>query len=276
MHPLIGTARLAEALQDPKPPVVVDVRWRLGGPPGRQSYEQDHLPGAVFLDVDQDLAGSPGEGGRHPLPDPDDLRKVLREAGVRTGRAVVAYDDGDGSIAARLWWLLRWSGHQDVAVLDGGYAAWVAEGRQVTAEVPTPEAGDIEVHPGAMPVIDADEAADVPERGVLLDARARERYAGETEPVDPRAGHIPGARNAPFSNHIADGHWKAPDQLKQYFEDLGVTPDAPTSVYCGSGVTATSLVLAMQVAGLPTPSLYAGSWSHWAQDADRPVATGME
>ncbi|HWD03870.1 MAG TPA: sulfurtransferase [Amycolatopsis sp.] len=277
MGPLITPARLA-ALPDAERPVVLDVRWRLAGPPGADSYREAHLPGAVFVDLDTALAAPPGEGGRHPLPAPADLQRELRKAGVRAARGVVVYDDADGSVAARAWWLLRWAGHHDVAVLDGGYAAWLAEGHEVTAVVPRPEPGDFEVRPGGMPVLTADEAAARARDGVLLDARAHVRYTGETEPVDPRAGHIPGAISAPSSDHVgADGRWRRPADLAARFAGLGLTGDTPVGAYCGSGVTASSVVLALEVAGHPVPAaLYAGSWSHWSRDPDRPAATGPD
>lgn len=276
MHPLLSTDRLAALVDSADPPVLLDARWRLQGTPGAKSYAEAHLPGAVFADVDADLAGEPGAGGRHPLPDPAALQAFLRGAGVRTGQPVVAYDDGDGSIAARVWWLLRWSGHPEVAVLDGGYAAWTEEGRPVTADVPSPALGDIVVSPGGMPLVDADGAAELARTGSLLDARARPRYAGETEPVDPKAGHIPGAVNAPFADHIGpDGRWRSPAELATRFAGLGVAADQPVGAYCGSGVTAASVLLALEVSGTAeNPALYAGSWSHWARDDARPVATG--
>lgn len=258
--------------------MVLDVRWRLSGPPGHESYSESHLPGAVFLSIDDDLAAAPGEGGRHPLPDPAELQRTLRAAGVRDDSVVIAYDDADGSIAARAWWLLRWAGHADVAVLDGGFAAWTEEGRPVTAEVPNPEPGDITVTPGAMPVLDTDAAGALARESVLLDARTPERYAGETEPVDPRAGHIPGAVNAPFSAHIGeDGRWLPASDLAARFAALGATVDRPVGAYCGSGVTASSIVLALEAAGRREPAaLYPGSWSQWSRDPQRPAATGSE
>jgi thiosulfate/3-mercaptopyruvate sulfurtransferase len=280
MHPLIGTAALAELLSGPTPPTVLDVRWSLTGPPARQLYAAGHLPGAVFVDLETDLAGPPGAGGRHPLPRPEAFQEALRRVGVRQDRPVVAYDSGDGSIAGRLWWLLRWAGHSEVAILDGGYAAWEAEGRPITTDEPAVEPGDIEVRPGAMPVLDADEAAALPtEGGVLLDARAAPRYRGETEPVDPRAGHIPGALNAPFAEHLrADGRWRAPEELAERFTTLGVRSGEPVGAYCGSGVSAASVVLALEVAGVTSPrhpaALYVGSWSQWSSDPSRPAATG--
>ncbi|MBW4722235.1 sulfurtransferase [Saccharothrix obliqua] len=279
MHPLISTEALAAAAAGAVPPVVVDVRWRLGGPPGRQDYEVAHLPGASYLDLDDDLAAAPGDGGRHPLPAPGDLERALRGAGVREGHPVVAYDWGDGSVAARLWWLLRWAGHPEVAVLDGGYAAWVAEGRPVTAEVPAVAPGDVVVRPGGMPVLDADDAARLARDGVLLDARAAQRYRGEVEPVDPRAGHIPGARNAPSAEHVdGEGRWLDAGALAGRFRAIGVRSGTPVGAYCGSGVTASSVVLALEVAGVTDverpAALYAGSWSHWCTDPEREVATG--
>ncbi|RDI17438.1 sulfurtransferase [Lentzea flaviverrucosa] len=282
MHPLITPEALADALSARSATVVLDVRWRLGGPPGRQDYEVSHVPGAVYLDLDTELSAPPGAGGRHPLPEPERLQEVLRAAGVREGAQVVAYDAADGSVAARVWWLLRWAGFGEVAVLDGGFAAWEAAGLPVTAEVPAPltgdAAGDVVVRPGQMPVLDADEAAALAQDGVLLDARAAARYRGETEPVDPKAGHIPGALNAPTTGHVgADGRWLGPEALAARFAGLGVSGDVAIGAYCGSGVTASSVVLALEVAGITSAggpaALYAGSWSNWCA-LDREVATG--
>lgn len=283
MSPLISPTSLAERLSGSTPPTLLDVRWSLAGPPGRELYAVGHLPGAVFVDLDAELAGPPGAGGRHPLPDPMQLQVALRRAGVRQGHLVVAYDAADGSIAARLWWLLRWSGHDAVAVLDGGFAAWQAEGRPVVTEEPamqpTADVGDVVIRPGNMPVLDADAAAALATTGALLDARAPQRYRGETEPIDPRAGHIPGARNAPATGHLGpDGRWLPPQELARRFTELGVRAGEPVGAYCGSGVTATAVVLALELAGVTSVSrpaaLYAGSWSHWCTDPSRPVATG--
>ncbi|MET0237620.1 MAG: sulfurtransferase [Kibdelosporangium sp.] len=279
MRVLVSTSELADLLTGGKPPVLLDVRWALGGPPGRQSYLAGHLPGAVFLDLDGELAAEPGPHGRHPLPDPEDLQRVLRAAGVSDDSAVVVYDGANGSVAARAWWLLRWSGHRTVAVLDGGYAAWEQERRPVTTVVPEPEPGDITVRAGGMPTIDADAAARLAEDGVLLDARAPERYRGETEPIDPRPGHIPGAVNAPFTGHISpEGRWLPAAELAERFENLGVRSGGPVGAYCGSGVTASSVVLALEAAGVTDPenpaALYPGSWSEWSADPARPAATG--
>ncbi|MFJ8965761.1 sulfurtransferase [Lentzea sp. NPDC102401] len=282
MHPLITPEALADALSARSATVVLDVRWRLGGPPGRQDYEVSHVPGAVYVDLDTELSAPPGIGGRHPLPDPQRLQDVLRGAGVREGARVVAYDGGDGSVAARVWWLLRWAGFGEVAVLDGGFAAWEAAGLPVTADVPATltgdDAGDVVVRPGQMPVLDADEAAALAQEGVLLDARAAARYRGETEPVDPKAGHVPGALNAPTTGHVgADGRWLGPEELAARFAGLGVSGGVAVGAYCGSGVTASSVVLALEVAGITSAekpaALYAGSWSNWCA-LDREVATG--
>lgn len=278
MRILVSTSELAAALLNSPPPVLLDVRWALGGPPGRESYLAGHLPGAVYVDLDAELAGTPGAGGRHPLPAPEDLQRVLRAAGINADSSVVVYDANNGSIAARAWWLLRWAGHRAVSVLDGGYAAWLQEGRQVITDVPNPASGDIEVRAGGMPTVDADGAARLAEDGVLLDARAPERYRGDTEPVDPRAGHIPGAVNAPFAGHVGDdGHWLPAADLAERFRKLGVHADAQVGAYCGSGVTASSVVLALEAAGITDPdhpaALYPGSWSEWSADPGRPAAT---
>jgi thiosulfate/3-mercaptopyruvate sulfurtransferase len=277
VRPLVTTAELAGTINagnGGEPPVLLDVRWRLGGPPGVEDYNRGHLRGAVFLDLDTDLAAPPGAAGRHPLPEPAELQAALRRAGVRADRPVVAYDAADGSVAARAWWLLRWAGHTDVAVLDGGYAAWTAEDRPTTVDVPAPEPGDFVVKPGNLPVLDADQAAALARTGLLLDVRAPERFRGDVEPVDPRAGHVPGAKNAPFAAHTTDGRWRSPEELAARFRALGVHDGEPVGVYCGSGVTAASAVLALEVAGFTPPALYAGSWSNWSADPDRPVATG--
>lgn len=261
------------------PPVLLDVRWTLFGPSGQLDYDAGHLPGAVFVDLDAELAGPPGAAGRHPLPKAEDLEQVWRRAGVDHDRTVVVYDGDNGSAAARAWWLLRWSGHPDVKVLDGGYVAWVAAGLPVTTEPATPEEGDFRVRPGQMPVLDADEAARLAREGVLLDARAPERYRGEVEPLDPRAGHVPGAVNAPFAEHVGEsGQWRPASELAERFTRLGADGSKPVGAYCGSGVTACSVVLALEHAGISTPerpaALYAGSWSNWSAEPERPAVEG--
>jgi thiosulfate/3-mercaptopyruvate sulfurtransferase len=282
MDPLLAPSRLAELLADPDParrPVVLDVRWRLGGPSARPDHDAAHLPGAVFLDMDTDLADPPGPAGRHPLPSAERLQAALRRAGVRDASLVVAHDDAQGVQAARTWWLLRWAGFPAgrVAVLDGGFRGWVEAGLPTTAEPSRPVQGDVTVRPGGMPVLDADEAAALARTGVLLDARAPERYRGEHEPVDPKAGHIPGARNLPATDVLGpDGRWLPPAPLAERFADL--VGDREVGAYCGSGATAAALVLAAERAGLRPPErpigLYVGSWSNWSADPQRPVATG--
>ncbi|BCJ72954.1 sulfurtransferase [Catellatospora sp. IY07-71] len=265
--PLISVAELGDRLRSGQPTTVLDVRWRLSGPPGRDDYEAGHLPGAVFVDLDRDLCGPPGAGGRHPLPHPEALEGALRAAGVREGRPVVVYDAGDGMAAARAWWTLRWAGHADVRVLDGGFAAWAAADGAITTAPVSAERGDVTVRPGAMPVLDAAGAAALAEHGALLDARVAPRFRGETEPVDPVAGHIPGARNLPYGELVnADGTLRA--DLPEVFADLA---GEPVGAYCGSGVTAAHTVLALHAAGRTDAQLYVGSWSHWITDPARPV-----
>ncbi|WP_422752743.1 sulfurtransferase [Micromonospora sp. WMMD708] len=274
--PLIEPDRLATELARPDAPTLLDVRWRLAGPPGRDDYLAGHLPGAVFVDLDTDLCGPPGAAGRHPLPDPAALQNALRAAGVRAGHPVVVYDGGDGLAAARAWWTLRWAGHRPVRVLAGGWAAWCAAGLPHTVEVPPVTPGDVTVRPGALPVLDADAAAALAaaDDGVLIDVRAAPRYRGETEPIDPVAGHVPGAVNLPAPGYVTEGRYPAADVLRDRFAAVGVRTGAPVGAYCGSGVTAAQAVLALHLAGRPDAALYVGSWSGWVADGSRPVATG--
>jgi thiosulfate/3-mercaptopyruvate sulfurtransferase len=285
---------------------LLDVRWRLGGPPGIDAYRAGHLPGAVFADLDAVLAAPPGPGGRHPLPSAEDFQAAMRRAGVRERSTVVVYDDADSTAAARAWWLLLYFGHEAVRVLDGGYRSWISAALPVEPGTPpSPAAGDFTARPGHLPLLAAAQAAARARTGVLLDARAGERYRGETEPVDPVAGHIPGAVSAPTAQNVnPDGTFKSPAALAARFASLGIAaatePDpaaagtdaagtgtggtdtggaggAPGAVavgaYCGSGVTAAHEVLALRLAGIPA-ALYAGSWSEWITDPGRPVATG--
>jgi thiosulfate/3-mercaptopyruvate sulfurtransferase len=273
--PLISAAELAAELASPTPPTVLDCRWELAGGADRAGYEQGHLPGAVFVDLDRELSGPPGAGGRHPLPSPEAFQAVMRRAGVRQDRPVVAYDQGQPGGAARAWWLLGWFGHPAARVLDGGLAAWVAAGLPLAAEVPDPEPGDLTVRPGGRPLLDAAGAERLAATGVLLDARAPARYQGREEPVDPVAGHIPGARNAPLTELLGDGGLPPPDRLRELLGASGVDGTVPVGAYCGSGVVAAHLVLALEVAGVPA-ALYAGSWSDWVTEPSRPVATGPD
>ncbi len=299
--PLISVTQLTDALAAGPPPVLLDVRWRLGGPPGIDSYRAGHLPGAVYLDLDRELAGPAGPDGRHPLPDPADFEAAMRGAGVSDRSEVVVYDESDATIAARAWWMLRFYGHQNVRVLDGGYRAWIAAGLPGSTEDPAPQPGDFTARPGQMPVLDAAGAAALARSGILLDARAPARYRGETEPVDRVAGHIPGAISAPTAENVtSDGVFRPAAELRARFADLGVVPaeagldgsgedgaappgqaatvtDASATVgaYCGSGVTAAHELLALELAGVRA-ALYVGSWSGWVANPQRPVATGPQ
>jgi thiosulfate/3-mercaptopyruvate sulfurtransferase len=271
MEPIVSAAELAAA---PATTAILDVRYRMGGPPGAEEYAKGHLPGARYVDLDTALAGPPGPGGRHPLPDPEVFGAAMRAAGVSAGTDVVLYDDGNGWGPARAWWLLRWAGHERVRVLDGGLAAWRAADLPLSTEEPPPAEGDFTPRPGCLPVLDAEGAAALARRGLLLDARAGERYRGETEPIDPVAGHIPGAVSAPTTETVGpDGRFLPAPALADHFAALGATADAEVGVYCGSGVSAAHEILALAVAGVPA-ALYVGSWSEWTTDPSRPVATG--
>jgi thiosulfate/3-mercaptopyruvate sulfurtransferase len=288
--PLISPAELAEALAGDEPPVLIDVRWRLGGPPGIDSYLEGHVPGAVYIDLDTQLAGLPGDCGRHPLPATADFESAMRAAGVRSGRTVVVCDEADSTTAARAWWMLRYYGHERVRVLDGGFRAWAAAGLPVSTDDPAtaeetvstgdtgPEPGDFTAQPGRMPVLDAASAGTLARSGILLDARAPARYRGQTEPVDRVAGHIPGALSAPTAENVtAEGRFRTVGELRARFADLGIKSAAAdeVGVYCGSGVTAAHEMLALTMAGIPA-ALYVGSWSDWISDPNRPVATGPQ
>lgn len=277
MNVIITATELASELAQPAAPVLLDVRYQLGGPPGRPQYEAGHVPGAVYVDLDSELAAPPGPAGRHPLPDLEVFTGAMRAAGVCADRPVVVYDGGQSWAAARAWWLLRWTGHPDVRVLDGGLAAWQASGGALSVDQPAPATGDFTPLPGALPVLTADDAAALARRGVLLDARAAERYRGEVEPIDPVAGHIPGAVSAPTTENVAEGStvFRDASELARRFASLGATADAEVGVYCGSGVSAAHEVLALAVAGVPA-ALYVGSWSEWTADPSRPVATGPQ
>ncbi|QKV92145.1 sulfurtransferase [Streptomyces sp. NA02950] len=276
MNPLVTASDLMDELAGDRPPLLLDVRWQLGGPPGRPMYEAGHLPGAVYVDLDTELAGPAGAAGRHPLPELPTFEAAMRGAGVDRDRRVVAYDGGQGWAAARAWWLLRWAGHPSVRVLDGGLPAWTAQGGALTTDVPAVAEGDFVPEPGAVPLLEADDAAALARRGVLLDARAAERYRGEVEPIDPIGGHIPGAVSAPTAENVAaDGRFLPAARLAERFAGLGVTEATEVGVYCGSGVSAAHQVLALAAVGVPA-ALYVGSWSEWSASGDRPVATGPQ
>jgi thiosulfate/3-mercaptopyruvate sulfurtransferase len=281
--PLTSVAELADALAGDAPPTLIDVRWRPDGPPGIDRYRSGHLPGAVYVDLDAQLAGPPGSGGRHPLPAAADFEADMRAAGVRARGSVVVYDDADATIAARAWWLLRYFGYERVRVLDGGFGAWQAAGEPVSTEDVAADPGDFAAEPGHLPVLDAAAAAEVARSGILLDARAPARYRGETEPIDPVAGHIPGALSAPTAENVdSAGLFRSVAELQARFANLGIHDSGDVGgeaqlvgAYCGSGVTATHEVLALELAGIPA-ALYVGSWSGWITDPARPVATGPQ
>ena len=272
---LIAPEELAGLLADV---TVLDVRYRLGRTDGHEQYLAGHVPGAVYVDLGDDLADPPGdpvdERGRHPLPDPERFAAAMRRAGVRRDRTVVVYDDWAGQAATRAWWLLTDHGHPDVRVLDGGWTAYVAAGGPVATGEEAVAPGDFVAGPGRLRVLDAAGAARVARDGVLVDARAPERFRGETEPVDPVAGHVPGARNVPTASNLRGGGFASLDELQSAYEQTGaLAPGAEVGAYCGSGVTATHDVLALRLLGVDA-ALYAGSWSEWVQDPARPVATG--
>lgn len=252
---------------------LIDTRLALTGPPGIELYAGGHLPGAAYLDLEDDLSDPPGAGGRHPLPDPARFVAAVRRAGVSRGQRVVVYDAGPGTVASRLWWLLRHYGHDDVLVLDGGLAAWTATGRPLTTEPVVPAPGDWEGEPGRLPTVEAGDVPRIARSGLLIDVRAPERFRGEHEPLDPVAGHIPGAVNAPLAGNTDEvGRFLDADGLRRRFEELGVDAHGDVAAYCGSGVTATQTLLALRLAGFDDAALYPGSWSGWIADPARPVA----
>lgn len=253
---------------------VLDVRWRLDRPDGRSEYLEGHVPGAVYVDLDHDLArhGEPHEG-RHPLPSRETLEDAARRWGLDDGDIVVAYDDFQSFAAARAWWLLSKSGVADVRVLDGGLRAWAAAGLPLETGDVAPARGSIALTELAGQIASIDDAAGWPEGGVLLDVRAPERYRGETEPLDPRAGHIPGAVNLPTAVHLEAGRFRSPEELAASFATAGAVPGADVAAYCGSGITAAHTALAGALAGIEV-TVFPGSWSAWSNTPGREVATG--
>jgi thiosulfate/3-mercaptopyruvate sulfurtransferase len=275
---LIETAALASIAHDPRC-VIVDCRFNLAETSaGEAAYASGHIPGAVYAHIDRDLSGpKTGTNGRHPLPSPEALVQTFRRLGIGNDMQVVAYDQDSGMFASRLWWLLRWLGHDAVAVLDGGFAKWVAEGRPVSAEIAARPQSTFTGEPHDAMLVDA---ADVQTflHGPnirLVDARAPERYRGDVEPLDPVAGHIPGARNHFFQRNLQNGQFRTPEDLRASFrESIGDVEGKDVVCYCGSGVTACHNLLALERAGISGARLYAGSWSEWVADRSRPVERG--
>lgn len=277
MSLLITPDALADLLDADAPVRVLDVRWRLDRPDGRPEYLAGHIPGAVYVDLDRELAsrGEPTDG-RHPLPSTAQLGEAARRWGIDDGDTVVIYDDLASFAAARAWWLLTDAGVADVRILDGALRGWVSSGRALEEGNVVPEPGSVTLGRGILPRLSIEDAARLPEHGVLLDVRAEERYRGDNEPIDPRAGHVPGAVNAPTTGNVdSDGRFRAPDALRERFTQLGVTDDRPVGVYCGSGITASHTALALTLAGF-APQLYPGSWSQWSNHPDRPAALGSQ
>lgn len=271
---LVTAAELADLLASPTPPRLLDVRWTLAEPDGRAAYEAEHLPQAVYVDLEAELSahGKPTDG-RHPLPDEAVLKAAARGWGVREDDTVVVYDGGIGLAAGRAWWLLTHAGLADVRLLDGMLPAWREAGLPLESGAVSPEPGDVSLRYGTLTVLGLDDAADYPDHGVLLDVRAPERYRGEVEPMDPRAGHVPGALNAPTAGNLdAHGRFLDPAALQARFAGLGIEPGSEVGVYCGSGVTAAHTAVALTLAGY-RPAVYPGSWSQWSNHPERPAAT---
>ena len=277
MGPLMDVAALDARVRAGQRTVLLDVRWKLGDPHGREQYLEAHLPGAVFVELASQLAAPAApERGRHPLPPLDQFQASVRGWGINEGDVVVAYDDSANMAAARLWWMLRNAGFPEVYLLDGGLAAWRAAGLPVQDGNVEAVPGNVSLREGAMPAIDVAAAGSWAGTGILLDARAGERYRGEFEPVDPRAGHIPGAVSAPTTENVDEsGRFLPAAELRRRFEGLGVSGDIPVAVYCGSGVTAAHEVAALEIAGIRA-ALYPGSFSEWSNKPGLPVVTGVQ
>ncbi|GAA5052094.1 sulfurtransferase [Nocardia callitridis] len=277
---VITAEQLSARLAAGDPVTVVDVRWQLGRPDGRADYASGHIPGAVYADVETELSDHSVTGqGRHPLPTGAALQDAARGWGARTGVPIVLYDNWNRAGSARAWWVLRAAGISDVRILDGGLGAWIAAGFPVSSAAEEITPGNIEVlrddlYEGELPTLTVLEAAAAPESGVLVDARAPQRFRGDEEPVDPVAGHIPGARNVPSSGVLDDaGFFRPAVELERVFAAAGATTAPAVGVYCGSGVTAAVDIAALRILGIEA-ALFPGSWSQWSANPARPVATG--
>ena len=268
----MGLLISTETLSNTSQAMVFDCRSHLGDlAEGKKDFEAGHIPGAQHADLNQHLAAAPGDHGRHPLPKKEVLVDQFQRWGINSETQIVCYDQNNGAFAARLWWLCRWLGHDDVFVLDGGLDGWIQQGLSVSTLQKTFTRGHF--NPKAT-LTNICQVADVlASSNTLLDARDSARYRGDVEPIDAVAGHIPGSISAPFSDNMSEGYFKPKAVLKQRFETLGLTPDSPLVCYCGSGVTAIHNVLALLIAGYPEPALYPGSWSEWITDPDRPIET---
>lgn len=252
--------------------MVFDCRSHLGNlSQGKKDFDAGHIPGAQHADLDRHLAAAPGVGGRHPLPNREVLADQFRQWGINPATKVICYDQNNGAFAARLWWLCRWLGHHDVFVLDGGLDGWIQQGHPISTIQSTFPKGDFNSKPALTKICHVADVLGSP--NTLLDARDSARYRGEVEPIDPVAGHIPGAISVPFSDNLSEGYFKPAAVLQQRFENLDLTLESALVCYCGSGVTAIHNVLALLIAGYPEPALYAGSWSEWISDPDRPIET---
>ncbi len=280
MNLLVTADWLNQHISDPNIQII-DVRWYLPEPSrGRIEYEAGHIPGALFFSIDSDLSAPRGQGpGRHPIPQPEVFAATTGRAGIGPETHVVAYDSSGGAAAARLWWLLRYFGHEHTSLLNGGWQAWQAAGLPIETNVPqiTPTTFTARPHPELIVAAADVEALRHNSAALLLDARAAERYEGRIEPIDPRAGHIPGAISAPFADNIAaDGRMRSAEELHTRFANLGANTTETLVCYCGSGVTAAHNLFALELAGITGGLLYEGSWSDWSSDPTRPAATGSE
>lgn len=281
LSPLVSTAWLAAHLDDPSLRIA-DVRWYLDPTrSGRAAYDAGHLAGAVFVDLDIALSAPGGRRGgrlgRHPWPEPAQVERTMGEAGIDARTFVVAYDDQAGAVAARLWYVLRAYGHTSVALLDGGLAKWLAEKRELSTAPPLIEPRRFVARPVAGALVTKEEMIERAADSLVIDARAAERFRGESEPIDPRAGHIPGAVNVPYSSNLTGGGvpgFRSSEELRRLYAEVGADRRQPI-VYCGSGVTSCHTLVALALAGLEG-RLYAGSWSEWCSDPERPVASGEE